>query len=88
MSGKKVPGPEHRQQTSLAGNLNTRHRGRARAQIEAQRSRLAAAETGDVQGRQAIDKSFVAGYRAVLWMAMGLALASSLTAATMIATER
>jgi len=60
----------------------------ARAQIEAQMSRLAAAETKDVRARQAIDEAFVAGYRAVLWIAAGLALVSSLSAATMIAAER
>jgi EmrB/QacA subfamily drug resistance transporter len=60
----------------------------ARAQIESQRSRLAAVETRDLRGRRAIDEAFVAGYRAVLWIAVGLALASSLTAATMITTER
>jgi EmrB/QacA subfamily drug resistance transporter len=58
-----------------------------RANIEAQRSRLAAAETPDARGRQAIDESFVAGYRAVLWAAAGLALASSLSAAVLIRTE-
>jgi hypothetical protein len=55
-----------------------------RAQIEAQRSRLAAAETSDPGGRQAIDESFIAGYRLVLWTAAGLALASSLSAAVLI----
>jgi len=59
-----------------------------RAQIESQRSRLAAAETGDARGRQAIEEAFVAGYRRVLMVAMGLALASSLSAALLIRTER
>jgi len=59
-----------------------------RAQIEAQRSRLAAAETGDARGRQAIEDAFVAGYRAVLWIAAGLGLASSLSAAVFIREQR
>ena len=59
-----------------------------RAEIEAQRSKLAAAETGDASGRRAIEEAFVAGYRTVLWVAVGLALASSLSAAVLIRNER
>jgi EmrB/QacA subfamily drug resistance transporter len=58
-----------------------------RAQIEVQRSRLAAAETQDPRGRQAIGEAFVAGYRMVLWVSVGLALASSLSAAVLITTD-
>jgi EmrB/QacA subfamily drug resistance transporter len=76
-------------QTSLDRRMDSLHLAPAvRAEIEAQRSRLAAAETGDARARQAIGEAFVAGYRAVLWVAMGLALASSLSAAIVIATGR
>jgi hypothetical protein len=59
-----------------------------RDQVWAQRSKLGATETGDAHGRDAIGKAFVAGYRAVLWAAVALALASSLSAAALISTER
>jgi hypothetical protein len=59
-----------------------------RAQIEAQRDKLAAAETEDPRGRQAIDDAFVGGYRTVLWLAAALALASAVSAAALITTER
>jgi len=58
-----------------------------RSEINAQRPLLAAAEISDRAGRQAIDEAFVAGFRVVLWVAVGLALASSLTAAWLIRTE-
>jgi MFS family permease len=58
-----------------------------RAQIEAQRPKLAAAETADPRGRQAIGEAFVDGYRTVLWLSVGLAIASSLSAALMIRTD-
>jgi hypothetical protein len=43
-----------------------------RTQIAAQKSSLAAAETKDPRGRKAIDEAFIAGYRAVLWIAAAL----------------
>ena len=55
-----------------------------RASIDAQRRKLGAAETNDPQGRQAIERSFVAGYRSVLWIAVALALAAAGTAAALI----
>src|SRR5207247_961 len=59
-----------------------------RAQIETQQSKLAAAETGDARGRQAIKEAFVVGYRTVLWVAVGIAHVSSLCAGALIATVR
>ena len=53
-------------------------------QVDAQRSRLAAAEVTDAGARHAIDESFVTGYRFLVWMGAALALASSLVAAVLI----
>jgi EmrB/QacA subfamily drug resistance transporter len=59
-----------------------------RTQIEDERSRLAAIEVKDPRGRQAIKDAFVAGYQMVLWVAAGMAIASSLSAAVLIRTQR
>jgi EmrB/QacA subfamily drug resistance transporter len=58
-----------------------------RAGIEAERSKLAAALAEDARGRRAIQEAFVAGYRMVLWVAVGLALVSSLSAFVLIRTQ-
>jgi EmrB/QacA subfamily drug resistance transporter len=50
-----------------------------RQQIDQQRPKLAGAQTADPGAQRAIAESFVAGYRVVLWVGVGLALASALT---------
>lgn len=52
----------------------------ARQQVDAQRSRLAGAQTSDPRVRRAIDEAFVAGYREVIWIAVGLAVLSAVSA--------
>ncbi len=59
-----------------------------RAEIDAQRRMLGAARTTDPRGREAIERSFVAGYRSVLWIAVALALASAGTATALIDRDR
>jgi predicted MFS family arabinose efflux permease len=59
-----------------------------RAELNAQRRSLAAAETTDAQGREAVQRSFIAGYRTVVWIAVALAVASAGTAAALIGDSR
>ena len=58
----------------------------AKSSILAQHSKLAAIDTPEATARQAINESFVSGFRFVLWVAVALAAASSLTAAILIST--
>ena len=58
-----------------------------RAEIDAQRRKLGDAHTTDPKGREAIERAFVAGYRDVLWIAAGLAIASSASAAAFISQD-
>jgi EmrB/QacA subfamily drug resistance transporter len=51
-----------------------------RREIDSQRSKLAAIQTTNSAARRAIDESFIAGYRCVLWIAVGLSIASSFSA--------
>jgi EmrB/QacA subfamily drug resistance transporter len=55
-----------------------------RKHVDEQRSKLAAIETSDSQAQQAIAESFVFGYRRVLWVAVALSIASSLSAALLL----
>jgi EmrB/QacA subfamily drug resistance transporter len=60
----------------------------ARAEIEAQRSRLADAGTADSRGRQAIKEAFVVGFRSTVWLATALAVVSSFGAIALITSKR
>jgi EmrB/QacA subfamily drug resistance transporter len=51
-----------------------------RAEIDAQRPRLAAAEITDARGRRAVAEAFVAGFRVVAGLAAALAVASAASA--------
>src|SRR5262249_49297991 len=55
-----------------------------RQAVDVQRTKLAGAETDDSRARRAIDESFVAGYRRVMWSAAALAVASAISAATLV----
>jgi EmrB/QacA subfamily drug resistance transporter len=55
-----------------------------RREIDAQRRMLGAGRTNDPQGREAIERAFVAGYRSILWIAVALAVASAASAAALI----
>ena len=59
-----------------------------RHNVDSQRSKLAAIQTGDRQVRRAIALSFVDGYRRIVWIAVGLSLASSLSAALLIGSTK
>jgi EmrB/QacA subfamily drug resistance transporter len=58
-----------------------------RAAIDAQRSRLASIETSDIRVKAAVQESFVAGYRATVWMAAALSIASSVSAAVFLSNR-
>jgi EmrB/QacA subfamily drug resistance transporter len=55
-----------------------------RRAVEAQRTKLAAATSDDVRVRRLIGESFVGAYGVVLWIAVGLSVASAISAAILI----
>ena len=55
-----------------------------RRQVDAERAKRAAAQTEDARVRRLLDGSFVEGYDVVLWVAVGLSVASALSAAVLI----
>ena len=59
-----------------------------RATIDTQRRNLAAIKTTDSGARDAIEQSFLTGYRVVLWIAVALAISSSVSAGVLIESGR
>jgi hypothetical protein len=51
-----------------------------RQSVEAQRSKLAGAQIGEPLVMHAFDEAFVSGYRDVIWICVGMALLSALSA--------
>jgi EmrB/QacA subfamily drug resistance transporter len=59
-----------------------------RAAIDTQRRNLGAIKTTDSKTRDAIQQSFLTGYRVVLWIAVALAISSSVSAGVLIESGR
>jgi EmrB/QacA subfamily drug resistance transporter len=55
-----------------------------RAEIDSQRNKLAAIDTTDAAGRQAVEDAFIAAFRVVVLIAAALGVASSVSAALLI----
>jgi EmrB/QacA subfamily drug resistance transporter len=55
-----------------------------RLEVTAQRGKLAAAKSNDVRVQRLLGESFVGAYAVVLWIAVGLSVASALSAAVLI----
>jgi EmrB/QacA subfamily drug resistance transporter len=56
--------------------------------VDQQRPKLAGAYSNDPRIKQAIDESFISGYRVVLWIATGLSLASALSAFVLLGSDK
>jgi hypothetical protein len=70
---------------SLDKQLDFRHvPASVRSRIDSQRSRLAAAQTSDPRGREAIDEAFLTGFRVTAWITAALAMAGALSAAAFV----
>ena len=61
--------------------------GEVQQEVISQKDKLAAIETSDARGREAVDLAFVAGFRSVALIAAALGVASSFSAALMIRNE-
>ena len=58
------------------------------SEVNAQRSKMAEAKVSNQRAKSAIDDAFIDGFRAVIWIAVALAIASSLSALLLVRDER
>ena len=74
---------------NLDGHLKTSSVPReVQRQINTQRFKLAGITTEDANGKEAIQQSFVAGFRVLLLVAVGLSIAASISAASLVDDRR
>jgi MFS family permease len=60
----------------------------ARESVDRDRPELAGMQTNDLRIRRAIDEAFLSGYRDVIWISVGLAILSALSAQIIRPKER
>ena len=84
----RVTGPERCTESGKGTQGAESHRSTHPVKVDLQRPKLAAIDTSDSRVRRAIDESFLSGYRIILTIAVGLTIASALSAGLLLENQR